>query len=192
MRCLKIITALCLLFIVAGCTTVMTREFTAKHEFHRMSERWRIGPPRVVAFVGNVEASMWHSQNFEIYIPFSTEKDEYDDIRETSQGLREGRVRVDSVEVRFLTIGECFELGPRLELRDGELRPVVSLLQSYKSLRSAACLVMDTITIPAAEDSIVVSFFVEGPDAAKADSTHFSFTLHRKEGKKKVLDALVR
>jgi hypothetical protein len=129
----------------------------------------------------------WDFQNFGICIPFSLAR-KGDVSVETLRALDSNQIWVDTVEIQFLSSGELYRRGPVWVSDDGELRRSTWLIQGYKGMRDAACLRMDTITIPAEEDSIRVSFRIGGPGVAGADSTEYSFTLYRKEGKKLILD----
>ncbi len=179
--------ALSLLLVLTACASVMNRRFISHHDFYRVNERWLVGEPDIVALDHSANRSYWESQNFRICIPFSLSADEHD-ISKTGRALDSNQIWVDSVDVLFLSSGNIHRRGPAWSASGAKPVRAVFGIQLYRGMKGAACLMMDTITIPAEEDSIKVSFRVEGPGVADADSTEYSFKLYRKEGKKLVLN----
>jgi hypothetical protein len=169
----------------------MNRKFEAEHKFYPVDSVWNVGVPYVEALGHTSDRSIWNSQTFEVYIPFSStsERWPFDELRES---VASGSLRIDSVHITLPGSGARIARAilVRMEPAADSGQLIVGGLQSYVD-DYVPILISDTLTIPVEEDSIWLAFDLKTLDKATGVSAekHFDFTLYRAEGKKLALDS---
>lgn len=175
-----------LLSLTTGCfIVVMNRRFEGKkkEQVTAIHSKWGIRTPLAEALVSCSNKLYWDWQEFNLWIPFTygKAKDDWNNYDEISAAFKKGDVGVDSVTVIFLTLRDTII---RHELGRG------SSPQGLFSYDYYYCVHVDSLIIPAEEDSIDVKFTVEFRDSTKAllHESQLSYRLWRREGKKLFLD----
>jgi len=158
-----------------------------------LSGGWRIGCPVAEAMTNTSSKKHWDSQEFWIYIPLALkrDKDVWKDYREIRRAVLDTCVGVDNVRIFFYssrdTLLRRIRVWPESHTNAGQIAadPAYGLFR-----REYMSLLLDTLTIPAAEDSIDVAFTAWVKQCAGAEDVQkeFSFRLYRREGKQLYFD----